>query len=273
LDDSMEQRLKNQDRWNSDYGKASLAAFQSSPDKFLVDPTKFSRERLDLIEALTDVRGKRILEYGSGRGEFAVALAKSGAVVTGLDVGEDLVGLSRAVASLNKAQCDFLVGSVDRLEFDDSSFDFVVGNHVLHHLTKRDLVDSLLEADRVLRPGGMALFTEPIEDSKAFDFVQNLVPIGKPDAPDHRPSILQKAEWKRYAEGLDDRALSSAELTGAKGRFRSVEFKYYGLLIRLARLSPNVRWRESLTIVDRLLTHRLSPFRRLSQSVLVIYRK
>lgn len=273
MKDDIEYDLKNQSRWNDAYGKASLVAIQSSPDRFLVDPTKFSRQRLDLIEAMSDIRGKRILEYGSGRGEFAVALAKSGAIVTGVDVGEDLVRVSRAVAVLNNVKCDFIVGSIDKLEFDDSSFDFVVGNGVLHHLPRRDVVDSLQEAYRVLSPGGMALFTEPIEDSKTFDFIQNVFPVGKPHTPDHRPSILQRAEWKRYLKEADDRSLSSTELTDAKGCFREIEFRYYGLLIRLARLFPNARLRELLTTTDGLLTHKYSPIRKLSQGVLVIYRK
>lgn len=273
MKDDIEHVVKDQSRWNDAYGKANLEDIQISPDKFIVDPTKLPRQQLDILHAMSDIKEKRILEYGSGRGEFSTALAKLGAIVIGIDLGEDLVRLSKTVAELNNVKVDFVVGSIDELYFDNGIFDFVVGNNILHHLTRRGVVDSLKEAFRVLKPGGVALFTEPIEDSKIFDFIQNLFPIGKPHALQSRPSILQREEWKRYLREADDRSLSSTELMDAKGSFKEIEFEYYGLLIRLIRLFPNAKFRELMKAIDSLLTHKYSPIRKLSQSVLVIYRK
>ena len=94
----------------------------------------------------------------------------------------------------------------------------------------------------------------PISDG--FDF-----PVGKPDTPKYRPSILQRASYKRYLEEADDRALSNSELTEAKGSFRQIEFRYYGLLNYLKRIFPNHKLRKLLTTIDLYLTHKYSPIK------------
>lgn len=270
---TIENSYQCQERWNKLIGESNLAVIQASPEKFIVDPNKLSRQRQNLIEAMGDVKGKFILEYGSGRGELSVALAKLGGIVTGIDIGKDLVELAKRIANVNNVQCEFFVSSVDDLNFQDNSFDFVVGNAILHHLPKKAVVDSLNEAYRVLRPGGMALFNETIENSRVFDFLQNLFPVGKPGSLYYRPSILQREQWAEYILQVDDRSLSNRELKNAQGRFYEVEFRYSGLLIRLARLYPNPKLSKFLDNIDKFLTHKYSPVKKLSQVALVVYRK
>ena len=72
---------------------------------------------MDLIQAIGNIPGSEVLEFGSGRGEFTVALAKLGASATGIDVGEDLVKLARRVALLNQVQCEYVVGRIEELPF------------------------------------------------------------------------------------------------------------------------------------------------------------
>ncbi len=79
--------------------------------------------------------------------------------------------------------------------------------------------------------------------------------------------------FKKFLEEVDDRQLSNVELTKAKGGFRKVEFKYYGLLIRLQRLFPAPVVRKMLLSIDKVLTNDYSPFKVLGQKALVIYRK
>jgi len=264
---------QNQSRWNDVYGRANLEVIQDTPDAFIIDPTQLSKEKLDMVEAMSGIEGKKILEFGSGRGEFSIALAKLGGIVTGVDIGEDLIELAKRVAKVNNVKCEFIVSGIDKLQLEDETFDFVVGSAILHHLSKESVINSLNEAYRVLKSGGMALFFEPIENSKVFDFIQNLFPVDKPNMPHYRPSILQRAKWTAYLQQADDRSLSNIELTNAKGCFREVEFEYYGLLRRLTRFFPNSKFRELLKTIDFFLTHKYSPIRKLSQTVVVIYRK
>lgn len=269
----IENEIIDQRRWNDACGMSNSAIIKDNPERFVIDPTKLPRQKKDLIEAMSNIEKKQILEFGSGRGEFSVVLAKLGGIVTGIDIGDHLVELSQTTAAVNNVECQFIVGSIDKLQFEDDTFDFVVGNAILHHLPKKSVENSIMEAYRVLKSGGLALFTEPIENSRIFDFIQNLVPVGKPNTPQYRPSILQRRKWEKHLREVDDRALSNVELTDAKGCFRDVDFRYYGFLIRLNRLFPQSGFRKIMETADLMLTHKYSPLKKMSQSVLVQYTK
>lgn len=269
----VEDTYKDQDMWNNEIGMKALDDIQKNPDEFIVDPSDLSLPKANLIQMMSGIKGKKILEYGFGHGLFSVVLARSGGLVTGIDIGDNLVELAGKVIALNNVECKFIQGDISKLPFENETFDFVVGNAILHHLPKKGVIDSVSEAYRVLKPGGMALFTECIENSKFFDFLQNLIPLGAPSSLYHRPSILNRAKWKEHQKKAQDRALSNSEFMNAKGSFKEVEFKYYGLLSRLGRLYENPKFLSILEKIDLLLTHKYSPFKKLSRAIVVIYRK
>lgn len=270
--------FKNQKRWNEVYGKNLLDVIAANPNRFNIENlwlTQNQKDLLALINAKLQASDKplKILDYGSGRGEFSIFLAKLGAVVVGIDIGEDLVKLAKQVAEQNEVNCSFVCGSIDDLPFDNASFDVVVGCAILHHLPKQGVKKSVSEAYRVLKPGGSAHFTEPIENSAFFDYLQNTIPVGSLETANYRPSILNKKAWQKHLEEADDRALSNKELVEAKGGFETVYFKYYGMFIRFQRLWRNATLGKLLTQLDRYATHPKSPIKKLSQSVLVSYHK
>jgi ubiquinone/menaquinone biosynthesis C-methylase UbiE len=175
--------------------------------------------------------------------------------------------LARKIAVANDSLAEFVVGSVNQLEFADDCFDYVIGVAILHHLPEQGVVDTLSEAYRVLKPGGKALFVEPVENSRVFDFVQNLVPTKS------RPSILERRAYASFLADADDRALTDAELMRAGARFSAVDFRYYGLLVRLSSLLPDRRVRRVLSAADSALTAPSSPVRKYGQQALVTFVK
>jgi len=257
---------KNQDRWDKK-GEKSLKIIKTNPKNFIINPKKFSKEKADLIKIISPIKNKKILELGSGRGELSVALAKLGGIVTGVDIGKNLVELSKKIAEINNIKCKFITGNIRKLPFNNNCFDFIIGTAILHHLSDKGIVDSLNEAYRVLKLDGKAIFIEPIENNKIFNFVQNLFPIKD------RPSILNRKKWKKYLYNRDDRSLSNNELIKAKGYFLKPQFKYYGLLIRLNRVLPGERFKKILKTIDLVLTHKYSLIKKLSQQIIVIYKK
>ena len=119
--------------------------------------------------------GKRVLEPGSGNGEFTLRLAKSGAEITAVEISP------RQVAIANHRLGEFsnvktLVGDVTQLPFPDETFDAVVGNAVLHHF---DLTTTLPELYRVLKPGGHFFFTEPNMLNPQIAVEKNIKFIGR----------------------------------------------------------------------------------------------
>jgi SAM-dependent methyltransferase len=84
-------------------------------------------------------------------------LAKRGAVVTAFDTAAGQLDTGRHLASTNGVNVKFLCQPFEELEFPNESFDVVFGTFVLHHV---DLPKAIGQLQRVLRPGGKAVFIE-----------------------------------------------------------------------------------------------------------------
>jgi SAM-dependent methyltransferase len=135
--------------------------------------------------ALGDLRGKRALDYGCGHGMAAVALARAGAAVTAFDLSPGYVNEARARAAANGVSVACVTADGEDLPFADASFDAVWGNAVLHHL---DLARAGRELQRVLRPGGVAVFCEPWGGNPVLGFARRALPYpGKDRTPDEHP--------------------------------------------------------------------------------------
>jgi SAM-dependent methyltransferase len=263
---------KPQGRWD-EYGKERLGLIRQNPEGFTIQdsPHRNMPEHSDLIAVLGTLVDKAVLELGCGLGEFAVYLAKKGAKVSGVELGSNLVAASQLLAKVNGVSCDFREASVLDLPFETESFDLVVGIDILHHLSPTDLKKAVREAHRVLAPEGLAIFREPVENSRIFDLIQNLFPARRAGSY-NRPSILQRKAWRAYLESLDDRDLTSAELRHAGEPFQVVRIKPFGFLIRLERLAGK-KHAGTLTTLDRILFRLCPPLKRFSRGVLVEYRK
>ena len=149
---------------------------------------------------LGDVTGKRIVDFGCGSGANSVLLANRGAHVWGIDISEDLLRLARRRLSVSGREggAAFIAGSAHDMPFPDNSIDVVFGIAILHHLDL-DLVSR--EVRRVLKPGGRAIFQEPVRNSAVVRFVRSLIPYRAPDiSPYERP--LTDAELERFATGF-----------------------------------------------------------------------
>jgi SAM-dependent methyltransferase len=100
-----------------------------------------------LVEAVTEVRPRRVLEVGCGWGELAEWIAReSAAEVLAVDLSPRMVELAR------ERGVDARLGDVQQLPFGDGEFDCVVAAWMLYHVP--DLEAALGEIARVLRAGG-----------------------------------------------------------------------------------------------------------------------
>jgi SAM-dependent methyltransferase len=125
-----------------------------------------------LDSAVADAaRGGTVLEYGCHNGWTLPALAECAPLrILGIDISETAI----AEAKRNHGGiAAFGVMDGHRLALVGDSVDVVVGRAILHHL---EFETAILEIHRVLRPGGHALFIEPLRDNPAGKLIRMITP-------------------------------------------------------------------------------------------------
>jgi ubiquinone/menaquinone biosynthesis C-methylase UbiE len=110
-----------------------------------------------IAAALAPAPGQRLLDVGCGVGHLLAWLAgRGGGRHHGLDLSTASVGAARAACP----SAGFAVGDAERLPYRSGAFDRIVYNGSAHHLP--DLAAALVEAHRVLAPGGRIVLFEPV---------------------------------------------------------------------------------------------------------------
>ena len=190
--------------------RSESEALHTSTDRLIADERNIARYLHPPLDTpypleyafalLGNVSGRTLLDFGCGSGENSLLLARRGARVIGVDISSALLSLAAHRLALNGVGADaqFVAGSAHDLPLPDASIDGVLGIAVLHHL---DLAASAREIHRVLKPGGLAIFQEPVRDSLVVRALRRLVPYRAPDvSPFERP--LTTVELTGFASGF-----------------------------------------------------------------------
>lgn len=119
--------------------------------------------------------GSAVLEYGCGIGSSAFSLAQNGANVTGIDISPVAIATADNEAQLLgcAANTTFVVADAEDTGLPDASFDLICGSGILHHL---DLAASTAELHRLLKPGGTAVFVEPLGHNRLINWYRDRTP-------------------------------------------------------------------------------------------------
>ncbi|HVG18894.1 MAG TPA: class I SAM-dependent methyltransferase, partial [Blastocatellia bacterium] len=101
-------------------------------------------------------RGKSVLEIGVGAGADFQNWCEHASHVTGVDLTESAISLTRermGLNSISQEKYTLLTGDAENLPFEDNSFDLVYSWGVLHHTPNTR--KAFEEVFRVLKPGGV----------------------------------------------------------------------------------------------------------------------
>lgn len=117
-----------------------------------------ARATLQTIPALLDharlFPGARVLDAGCGPGYVAACADMLGAEATGMDFSQGMIDAARS----RFPHLAFTLADVEDIPAPDQSFDAVLSNIVLFHVT--DPGRAMSEACRVLKPGGPFVFSQ-----------------------------------------------------------------------------------------------------------------
>jgi ubiquinone/menaquinone biosynthesis C-methylase UbiE len=101
----------------------------------------------------TDIRaGTRVMDVATGSGNAAIAAARMGCSVTGVDYVPALLERGRERAAAERLAIDFVDGDAEALPAEDATFDAVLS--VYGAMFAPDHVRAASEMARVCRPGG-----------------------------------------------------------------------------------------------------------------------
>ncbi len=91
-----------------------------------------TQERV-LLAALAPVARRHVADVGTGTGRAAIALARAGAVVVGLDASDEMLAVARARAAASGIRAEFVSGDAHALPLADRSVDAAVCLRVIMH--------------------------------------------------------------------------------------------------------------------------------------------
>jgi len=163
--------------------------------------------RLDWIDRLAALPGRRVLDVGCGGGILAEAMAQRGARVTGIDLSTKPLRVAQLHVLESGVAVDYREASAEALAAESpAAFEVVTCMEMLEHVP--DPASTVQACSTLARPGGWVFFSTINRNPKSFvfaivgaEYVLRLLPRGTHEyARFIRPSEL--AAMARRA-GLD----------------------------------------------------------------------
>src|SRR3546814_665552 len=131
----------------------SLAARWWDPDGESRPLHDLNPVRAAYIAARTDLREAKVADVGCGGGLLSEALARAGAKVTGIDLGEKVIEIAKLHLYESNLSVDYRVqSSADLAAAEPASFDAVCCMELIEHVPDPAALVKVLSA--MLKPGG-----------------------------------------------------------------------------------------------------------------------
>lgn len=155
------------------YKANTIKFFDKVAEKNHGDSHKHYEKALEWIESLNI---KRILDLGTGRGDFIESLKKKYPQrqydIYGIDISENMISKAKSKG----IDAKFSVGESENIKFENNYFDLVVCINSFHHYEKPEI--SIKEIHRVLQDGGVLILGEIYLPKILAKFINKLLPYG-----------------------------------------------------------------------------------------------
>lgn len=210
--------------------QAELLKFNAFPDTWWnrQGAFRFLHElnplRMQWIESLSSLQGKKVLDIGCGGGILSEALAKRGAHVTGIDLASQAICAANDHLKASGLTVDYRLISAEKLaEENPAAYDIVTCMEMLEHVP--DPASIVSAAARLVRPEGIVYFATLNRTLKSFiyaiagaEYALGLLPKGT-----HRHDrFLTPAELSQF---IRQAGMAVMTITGITGNPATRQFR------------------------------------------------
>ena len=198
--------------------------------------------RLQFIRSHTSLSGQRVIDVGCGGGILSEGLAQAGALVTGIDLAEELIVVAKAHAETAQLPISYQLISAEAMAAEHpGSFDIVTCMEMLEHVPDPESI--VIALAQLVRPGGHLFFSTLNRKLKAYllaivgaEYVLHMIPKGTHNFSAFiRPSELGR--WTRRG-GLELLGMEGVVYNPLTGQFnlspKDIEVNYLAAFKRPA---------------------------------------
>ena len=169
--------------------------------------------RLNYINQIVGLNGKRVLDVGCGGGILSEAMAAAGATVTGIDLGDKPLKVAQLHLLESGLNVEYRNVTVEELADErPGQYDVVTCMEMLEHVP--DPASVVTACARLVKPGGNCFFSTINRNPKSYlfailgaEYVLNLLPRGTHDYA----RFITPAELARYCRRAE---LTTGHLIG-----------------------------------------------------------
>lgn len=185
--------------------------------------------RLNYIDDRASIKGKQVIDVGCGGGILAESMARRGATVLGIDMGEAPLSVAQMHALESQIAVDYQQITAENMAAQHAGqFDVVTCMEMLEHVP--DPASVIAACAQMVKPNGHVFFSSINRNPKAFlmaivgaEYIMNMLPKGTHEYGKFiKPSELEKA----------------ARSVGLK--LRNITGLTYNPIFQSYRLSPDV---------------------------------
>jgi 2-polyprenyl-6-hydroxyphenyl methylase/3-demethylubiquinone-9 3-methyltransferase len=181
--------------------------------------------RLEWINALVPLAGKRVLDVGCGGGILAEAIAKKGANVKGIDLSEKALKVAELHSLESGVQVNYELVAAEALAAREAGqYDVVTCMEMLEHVPDPSAI--VQACATLVKPGGRLFFSTLNRNPKSYlfaiigaEYMLRLLPRGTHDYA----KFIKPAELTQYARN------ANIEVQALKGMTYNPLTKIYSL--------------------------------------------